>query len=199
MSTSDMRSAVEALATRTAVTLPGAPLSAASFLGSGAYATVYSAALAADCPCGHAGTQVALKVTAPASVWEFYVQRQLAARVLARVCSAYLPALGLFVGSDRAAGAAPPPRRALGKRCAAAASDAGHAGVLVMPLGRHGTLLDLVNAHLVTGRPVTGSLLLYIALQLLQVRLHCVLWCMQCEHGTCITSMSCPLQQCSSN
>jgi hypothetical protein len=169
----EMRSAVRALASGADLTLPGAPLASVAPVGEGGYATVYSAALAAECPCGHAGAAVALKVTALASVWEFYVQRELAARVPPRSRAAYLPALAMYVGSDHAGGASPARAGLRAKSArggAGGAVDIGHGGVLVMPLGRHGTVLDLANAHLVAGAPLGDSLMLYIALQLLQVR-----------------------------
>jgi hypothetical protein len=39
----------------------------------------------------------------------------------------------------------------------------------MLPLRKHGTLLDLIRVHQVMERPLGSSLLLYLTLQLLQV------------------------------
>lgn len=149
--------------------LPATPLTSIVPIGSGGYATVYAASLAADCAAGRAGDAVALKVTAPASVWEFYVQRELHRRVPSPANRSFMPALALFVGSRVAAAALRPPRREALADKRGPEDSSGAAAVIVMPLGRHGTLLDLVNAHFGTSAVLGENLLLYLSLQLLQV------------------------------
>lgn len=172
----EMCSLARALSQQPNVILPATPLIDVCPIGSGGYATVFSATLAADSASGHKGDRVALKLTAPASVWEFYVQRQLAQRAPSRAKPLFLPAHALIVGSERTQDggkvAASQGAARRGLRVQEGSGEeraAGHAGILVLPLGRFGTLLDLVNAHLATGTAVADSLQLYLSLQLLQV------------------------------
>ena len=162
----EMSALVAALERGDAARLPNTPLTDVAPLGAGGYATVYAATLAADGGCGRAGDAVALKVAAPASAWEFYLQREVARRVPRALAPHFMPAHALFVGAE--------PRWSGGLRKREGGADAadprGAAGVIVMPRGLHGNLLDLVNAHFGRGAAVGDSLLLYLSLQLLQVR-----------------------------
>jgi hypothetical protein len=148
--------------------LPGVSLSNKQLIGEGSYALVYAAF--ATGPAIAPGN-VALKVTAPASVWEFYIQRTLS-RLVPDSTSLFMPALALFVGQDgdSAATTTRKPRlTALQQHSDIRDDNSGRAGILVLPLREHGTLLDLITSHQRTDHQLGSSLLLYLTLQLLQV------------------------------
>jgi hypothetical protein len=148
--------------------LPGLSLSNKQLIGEGSYALVYAAS--ATGPAIAPGN-VALKVTAPASVWEFYIQRTLS-RLVPDSTSLFMPALALFVGQDGDSAATTtrkPRQTALQQHSDIRDDNSGRAGILVLPLREHGTLLDLITSHQRTDRQLGSSLLLYLTLQLLQV------------------------------
>ena len=169
MAPAEMSAFVAQLGAGAAAALPGGlTLTNIEAIGEGSYANVFRADARGD---ARLPGRVALKLTAPASVWEFYIQRALAARLVPAAAGLFMPALALFVGQDgdsAADGARRPRRPALRAHC----DDedvSGRAGALVMPVGEHGTLLDLANAHIAADRDLGDRLLLYLALQLLQV------------------------------
>jgi hypothetical protein len=90
-------------------------------LGSGAYATVFAARQGADDKDNE--NLVALKVEEPACPWELYICKVVAGRVEDR--SLFTKPVALMLGSQM--------------------------GVLQMPLGVHGSLQELLNAHLAEG------------------------------------------------
>jgi hypothetical protein len=166
----EMRRAILAFKGSGTADLPGLSLTDAHLIGAGSYAEVFSAV--ATGPAIAPNGNVALKVTAPASVWEFYIQRTLS-RLVPDSTSLFMPSLALFVGQDgdsAASAAARKPRgAALRQHSEGSGDSSGRAGILVLPLRKHGTLLDLIRAHQATERPLGSSLLLYLTLQLLQV------------------------------
>jgi hypothetical protein len=90
-------------------------------LGSGAYATVFAARQGADDEDN--AKLVALKVEEPACPWELYICKVVAGRVEDRWL--FTKPSALMLGSQM--------------------------GILQMPLGVHGSLQDLLNAHLAVG------------------------------------------------
>jgi hypothetical protein len=172
MTPHEMRQAISAFNRTGSADLPGLSLTDAHLIGAGSYAKVFFAV--ATGPAIAPGN-VALKITAPASIWEFYIQRTLS-RLVPDSTSLFMPALALFVGQDgdfTASVAARKQRGAALRQHSEGSGDcSGRAGILVLPLRKNGTLLDLIRAHQVTERPLGSSLLLYLTLQLLQVW-HC--------------------------
>eukprot|EP00892_Ulva_mutabilis_P005049 jgi/Ulvmu1/2916/UM147_0014.1 len=166
VSQEELQAFVDAITAGDAASLPG--LSAApgaALLGRGGYAAVYRTTLRAASAAGASGEQVALKLAEPPAPWEFAALRALVSRVPQRYSPLFMPARCIFLPRAAAGGDAP----AHNSHAALARADGGAAAgfsVLAMPLGVHGTLLDLINAHKTMRREIGSCLVLYLALQL---------------------------------
>lgn len=182
---SELQAFVDAIAAGDEASLPGMTAApGASLLGRGGYAAVYRATLRATGAAGAAEEAVALKVAAPAAPWEFAAVRALVSRVPHRYSSLFMPARCIFLSHAPAGG----PRAGGAQRVALApkapAEPASALSVLAMPLGTHGTLLDLINAHKTSGRELGPSLVMYLSLQLVLVcSVHPTLPCTACTHS----------------
>lgn len=171
VSAKDLQGFVAAVCTRKAARVPGLAIAAgASLLGRGSYAAVYRASLAALGVAGASGEEVALKVAAPAAPWEFAVVRALVSRVRIRYAPLFMPTRCIVMSAAAGEEAEARPRRAALARKQTSENGCASMSVLAMPLGRHGTLLDLVNSHKSAGREIGATLVLYLSLQLVLVR-----------------------------
>lgn len=175
--TKELQAFIAALFGGRAAAVPGlSAASGSSLLGRGAYAAVYRAKLAASGAAGGCNEELALKVATPAAPWEFAVVRALVSRVHPRYAPLFMPARAIFLSSaaDVETQGSQPKRDALAPKASRGRSSL---SVLAMPLGADGTLLELVNAYKKRGRELGATLVLYLSLQLILVRLFSRLAC----------------------
>lgn len=167
----ELKAFVADISASAAASLPGVSAAAGTtLLGRGGYAAVYRATLRAASTAGAAGEAIALKVAAPSAPWEFAAVRALVSRVPQRYSALFMPARCILL-SREAAGSERGSSRVRRMALAPKGEDGGGGvSVLAMPLGTHGTLLDLINAHKTMGRELGAALVVYLSLQLVLVR-----------------------------